>query len=197
MITGSVTIASVTAIVLYGMRIADSKATAVLTWLEDPVEGLPKLLESVPELADKLQYGLVPEYADQIEVKIGFVTSDDARRPSIAGDQQRKRGYLLLSGACGGTPLRRGGAQGLDACSGHTNRRRGLPGAAAARSDHPRCRVTLGRTAHPRRSGNKGCSGRRRYPNLGPGSTSGADNRHIRAALRPAADKRYLPVPKP
>ncbi len=78
---GAVGIASGTAVVLYGMRIIDTKATDVLGFAEGSLDGLlgtlPELLESLPPtLADVLNDRRVPEYAAEIDIDAAFVTDD-------------------------------------------------------------------------------------------------------------------------
>ena len=78
---GAVGIASGTAVVLYGMRIIDSKASDVLGFAEGSLAGvldtLPELLESLPPtLADVLNDRRVPEYAAEIDIDAAFVTDD-------------------------------------------------------------------------------------------------------------------------
>lgn len=74
---GAVGIASGATIVLYGMRIIDSKANALVGFAEHTVAGLPELIESLPpSLADILSDRRAPEYASNVEMKLNFVPSE-------------------------------------------------------------------------------------------------------------------------
>jgi len=82
---GAVAIAAGTATVLYGMRIVDHKASALIRFADDTLEGLPELIASLPPaLGDMLNDRRAPEYASQIDVKVRFVGEDsDGVRPVL------------------------------------------------------------------------------------------------------------------
>lgn len=74
---GGMGIASLTAIVLYTMRIADSNAAKLLHFADNTIEGLPDLLKSLPPaLADVLNDRRAPEYVSNLDVKVKFVTDE-------------------------------------------------------------------------------------------------------------------------
>ncbi len=71
--TGGVAIVAVSAIVLSGMRIIDTKASAIIDLAEGTVMGLPDLLESLPPaLADLLDDRRAPAYASEIDIDVTF-----------------------------------------------------------------------------------------------------------------------------
>jgi len=74
---GGVGIASLTTVVLYTMRIADSNAAKLLHFAGNTVDGLPELLKSLPPaLADVLNDRRAPEYASNIDVKVKFINDE-------------------------------------------------------------------------------------------------------------------------
>lgn len=74
---GGMGIASLTAIVLYTMRIADSNAAKLLHFADNTIEGLPDLLKSLPPaLADALHDRRAPEYVSNIDVKVKFISDE-------------------------------------------------------------------------------------------------------------------------
>lgn len=74
---GAVGIASGATIVLYGLRIIDQKATAIVGLAENTVTGLPELIASLPPaLGDVLNDRRAPEYASNVDVELNFVTSE-------------------------------------------------------------------------------------------------------------------------
>lgn len=74
-IVGAVAIASGTAIVLYGMRVVDTNASGLLKFVDNTVDGLPDLIDSLPPaLSDMLHDRRAPEYIDQIAVSVHFNT---------------------------------------------------------------------------------------------------------------------------
>ncbi|MGB2984380.1 MAG: hypothetical protein WBE26_00740 [Phycisphaerae bacterium] len=78
---GAVGIASGAAIVLYSMRIIDTRATELLGFAENTVggtlEALPELLESLPPtLKDLLNDQRAPEYAANIDVDVNFIADE-------------------------------------------------------------------------------------------------------------------------
>lgn len=74
---GGVGIASLTTVVLYTMRIADSNAAKLLHFAGNTVDGLPELLKSLPPaLADVLNDRRAPEYVSNIDVKVKFINDE-------------------------------------------------------------------------------------------------------------------------
>ena len=83
---GAVGIASGSAIVLYGMRIINTNASAIVGLAQNTVEGLPELIESLPPaLGDLLNDRRAPDYASQIDVAVRLVPHDrrDGLRPVL------------------------------------------------------------------------------------------------------------------
>lgn len=77
---GAVAIGSSATVVLYALRIVDTKADAILAFTGQTVEGipefaqrLPELIESLPQLADTLVGSRTPGYVPNIEVVVKFV----------------------------------------------------------------------------------------------------------------------------
>jgi hypothetical protein len=74
---GAVGIASGATIVLYGMRIIDQKASAVVGFAENTITGLPDLLRSLPPaVAELLNDRRAPEYAGNLDMKLDFVPNE-------------------------------------------------------------------------------------------------------------------------
>ena len=91
--TGAVAIACGTAVLLYGMRIVDGKASSVISLAENAIGGLPELLENLPPtIADVFNDRRAPEYAAQLAVE-GSLMADErgnvrpALRITNRGDQ--------------------------------------------------------------------------------------------------------------
>lgn len=89
---GAVAIGSSASVVLYALRVVDSKADAILAIAGETVEGfpefaqrIPELLESLPQIADTLGGLRSPGYAPNIEVDVKFVHSkrSDGYRPVL------------------------------------------------------------------------------------------------------------------
>ena len=78
---GAVGIASLTAVVLYGMRIIDTNASGVLRIAEEGVEGLPDLLESLPAIGDALGGHRAPDYVANLDIDVSFIV--DERRGGL------------------------------------------------------------------------------------------------------------------
>lgn len=101
---GAVSIASVTAIVLYGLAIVDMKTTDALQFTEKTITTtlteLPKLLESLPEaIGDLLNDGRAPEYAAHLDVNVDFVVDQrsGSLRPVLTVVNQGEELVSLLS----------------------------------------------------------------------------------------------------
>ncbi|MEK7711071.1 MAG: hypothetical protein AAB341_04165 [Planctomycetota bacterium] len=74
---GAVTIGSAATVVLYGMRIVDTKASALIRFAGNTVEGLPELVQSLPPaIGDLLHDRRAPEYAGKINVEVKLVADD-------------------------------------------------------------------------------------------------------------------------
>ena len=83
---GAVTIGSAATVVLYGMRIIDSKASALIHFAGNTVEGLPELVQSLPPaIGDILHDRRAPEYASRInvDVKLSADESSGTVRPVL------------------------------------------------------------------------------------------------------------------
>ena len=83
---GAVAIAAAGSVVLYGMRIVDSKSSALIHFAGNTVEGLPELVRSLPPaIGDLLHDRRAPEYAGKIAVETKFVVdkSAEALRPVL------------------------------------------------------------------------------------------------------------------
>ena len=78
---GAVGIASGTGIVLYGMRIANTNASLLLDLADTTIAGLPELIEKLPPaLADLLDDRRAPEYVDNLDIKLTFVSDEHSDR---------------------------------------------------------------------------------------------------------------------
>ena len=80
----AVGIASGTGIVLYTLRIANLNVSSLLNLADSTIAGLPELIERLPPaLADLLDDRRVPEYAENLDVKVTFLTDErsDQVRP--------------------------------------------------------------------------------------------------------------------
>ena len=76
---GAVGIVSGSAIVLYGMRIVDTKASTILGLAQNTVEGLPELIQSLPPaIGDLLNDRRAPEYAAEIDLEANFVPDEQS-----------------------------------------------------------------------------------------------------------------------
>ena len=77
---GALTIAGVSSVVLYGMRIADNRITDVLGLAENTIDGLPELIESLPPaIGDVLNDRRAPEYAGSLTVDVRFGRDEGGR----------------------------------------------------------------------------------------------------------------------
>jgi hypothetical protein len=75
---GGLTITSATAIVLYGMHIADRNVSSIVDVASGSVENLPQLLETLPDSLQKVFNDRRDlDYASNIEVDVKFLQSDD------------------------------------------------------------------------------------------------------------------------
>ncbi len=73
-IVGAVAITAGAAVTLYSLRIVDEKASAVLKLADTTIEGLPELIDSLPQaLGDLLSDRRAPEYADALSVRVDFI----------------------------------------------------------------------------------------------------------------------------
>ena len=78
---GALTIAGVSSVVLYAMRIADHRITDVLGLAENTIAGLPELIDSLPPaIGDLLNDRRAPEYAASLDVDVTFVTDERSGR---------------------------------------------------------------------------------------------------------------------
>jgi len=76
---GAVTIASAATVILYGMRIVDSNASALIHFAGNTVEGLPELVQSLPPaIGDLLHDRRAPDYAGKINVDVKLTTDDES-----------------------------------------------------------------------------------------------------------------------
>ena len=87
---GAVGIASGTMVVLYGMRIIDTKANEVLGFADNTIsktiDGLPALFDSLPRAVEELLSDRrAPEYAANLDVTADFVVDERSkgRRPVL------------------------------------------------------------------------------------------------------------------
>ena len=87
---GAVGIASGTLVVLYGMRIIDTKANEVLGFADNTIsktiDGLPALFDSLPRAVEELLSDRrAPEYATNLDVSADFVVDERSkgRRPVL------------------------------------------------------------------------------------------------------------------
>ena len=78
---GAVSIGASAVVVLYGMRIVDTKASAVMTFVGGTVDGLPEFIDALPPaLADLLNDRRAPEYAANLDIDVGFVADERTGR---------------------------------------------------------------------------------------------------------------------
>lgn len=101
---GAVGIASVTAVVLHGFSIIDSKAGDIIefaeTALESTLEGLPVLLDSLPEAVEELLNDRrAGDYAANLDVAVRFIHDEDSGRlrPVLAITNEGERVVSLLA----------------------------------------------------------------------------------------------------
>lgn len=101
---GAVGIASVTAVVLHGFSVIDSKAGQILefteTALTSTLEGLPGLLDSLPEAVEELLNDRrAGDYVANIDVAVSFVHDEDSGRlrPVLAITNEGERVVSLLA----------------------------------------------------------------------------------------------------
>lgn len=72
----AVGIASGTAVALYGLHVIDGKATSLIGFASDTINGLPELIESLPPaVGELLNDHRAPEYAAYIDVEVQFAQS--------------------------------------------------------------------------------------------------------------------------
>jgi len=77
----AVGITAVSAIVLYGMRIVDTKAANIVSFAGGTIENLPELFQSLPPaLGELLNDRRAPEYAENIDVEVQFVSDPQSGR---------------------------------------------------------------------------------------------------------------------
>jgi hypothetical protein len=77
--TGIVALSGATLITLYGMRIADRKASVVVDLLGDAMQNLPALIEALPPAVETaLNDHRAPEYVENVEVRVDFSTQGRA-----------------------------------------------------------------------------------------------------------------------
>jgi hypothetical protein len=74
---GAVSIAAASSIVLYGMRIADTRITDVLGLAGNTIEGLPDLINSLPPaIGDVLNDRRAPKYAANLDVDVNAIADE-------------------------------------------------------------------------------------------------------------------------
>lgn len=75
---GAVGIAAGAGIVLYGMRIINTTASALLGFTESAVENLPELIDSLPPaIGELLNDRRAPDYSSNIDLDVNFVPSQE------------------------------------------------------------------------------------------------------------------------
>ncbi len=78
---GAVGIGASAVVVLYGMRIVDTKVSAVMAFVGGTVDGLPELIDALPPaLADLLNDRRAPEYTANLDIDVGFVADEHTGR---------------------------------------------------------------------------------------------------------------------
>ena len=83
---GGVGIAAGAAVVLYSLRILDSKAAALIGFAEHTVASLPDLIDALPPaIGDVLNDRRAPDYAPNLEVSVRFVANEPSEglRPVV------------------------------------------------------------------------------------------------------------------
>ncbi len=74
---GAVGITSSAAIVLYGMRIVDTKAADILGFAQGTVENLPELIKSLPPaIGELLNDRRMPEYSAELDLEVRFIAEE-------------------------------------------------------------------------------------------------------------------------
>lgn len=74
----AVAIASVSAVVVYGLNVAGGNTEAIVKFAENTVDGLPELLSALPPaVSDMLNDHRDPSYVEHIEVDAKLVPNDD------------------------------------------------------------------------------------------------------------------------
>jgi len=92
------TIASGTAVVLYGMRILDGKTDDFLGFVQTTFEGLPEIRKALPPvLADVLSDRRRPDYRNEIEVSARLLAGGAGRTPGRLVVEVVNKGTELVS----------------------------------------------------------------------------------------------------
>jgi hypothetical protein len=94
----AVAILAGTSTLLYGMTIVDQKASALIGFAENTLEGLPELLASLPPaISDALSDRREPAYAAKIAVSVRFVADQDGVRPVLTVNNKGDEVVSLLA----------------------------------------------------------------------------------------------------
>ena len=97
---GGVGIVAGAAIVLYTLRIVDSKAGALIGFAEHTVEALPDLIDALPPaIGDVLSDRRAPDYAANLEVSVRFVANEQSEgiRPVVSVSNKGKEVVSMLA----------------------------------------------------------------------------------------------------
>jgi hypothetical protein len=78
---GAVSTACVSMIILYGIRVADSKTGQVLGFTSKMLSDLPEIIDGLPgAVGEVFDDRRAPEYADRIKIEASFQSDDDGKR---------------------------------------------------------------------------------------------------------------------
>lgn len=97
---GAVVIAVVGGVVLFAMRIVDTKATSIIGLAENTVVNLPDLIDSLPPAVGELfNDRRAPEYASQIDIDVSLVPHKRSGgfRPALTITNNGKKVVSILA----------------------------------------------------------------------------------------------------
>jgi hypothetical protein len=97
---GGVGIAAGAVVVLYSLRILDSKASALIGFAGNTIESLPELIDALPPaIGDVLSDRRAPDYAANLELSVRFVANEQGEgvRPVVTVTNKGKEVVSMLA----------------------------------------------------------------------------------------------------
>ena len=97
---GGVGIAAGAMVVLYSLRILDSKASALIGFAEHTIESLPELIDALPPaIGDVLSDRRAPDYAANLDLSVRFVANEQSEgvRPVVTVTNKGKEVVSMLA----------------------------------------------------------------------------------------------------